>query len=527
MPIRPAARRSLSFLAAALACGPLAALAQDRFDKAAPPTLPPPTPVPGEPPPTLLDPRSEPVSLGAALRAAGVGNPEILIARERVTEAVALRQLAAAQILPNLNAGTNVEVHTGTLQQSTGNILKVNRGSLYLGLGANAVGAGTVGIPGIAWAGNLDEAIFTALIRRQVVRERQLTAAAVTNDTLLRVAVGYVELLRAEGRRALAVRSRDEAAEVARVTADFARVGQGRQADADRAATELRQRTLALEQSEADVLTASARLAQLLSLDPSLRLHATDGWVVPAPIVPDPIPLCELIAIAITRRPELAERRVVIQEALLELRGAKLLPFAPTILLGYSAGTFGGGSNLAAAGIPQANGTVLRQPRFDSFDGRQDVDAVAFWTTRNLGVGNLALVRVSQSHVRASNLRFTEVLDRVRAEVATAYARTHARYAQIETAEQAVRTGQRAFEEDLRRTRNQEGLPIEVLDSLRLLDRSREAYLDAIIDYNRAQFELYVALGQPPADTLARPVPAELVPPPAEAPPCPPAPPPP
>ena len=46
--------------------------------------------------------------------------------------------------------------------------------------------------------------------------------------------------------------------------------------------------------------------------------------------------------------------------------------------------------------------------------------------------------------------------------------------------------------------------------SLRLLARSRYAYLDAILDYNRAQFELYVALGQPPACTLARPVPAAI-----------------
>ena len=51
-------------------------------------------------------------------------------------------------------------------------------------------------------------------------------------------------------------------------------------------------------------------------------------------------------------------------------------------------------------------------------------------------------------------------------------------------------------------------MPIEVLDSLRLVGRSRYGYLDAIIDYNRAQLEMYVALGQPPADTLARPVPS-------------------
>ena len=40
--------------------------------------------------------------------------------------------------------------------------------------------------------------------------------------------------------------------------------------------------------------------------------------------------------------------------------------------------------------------------------------------------------------------------------------------------------------------------------------RSRYAYLDAIVDYNRGQFELYVALGQPPANVLARPVPTML-----------------
>jgi outer membrane protein TolC len=245
-----------------------------------------------------------------------------------------------------------------------------------------------------------------------------------------------------------------------------------------------------------------------------VRLHAIDGWVVPAPIVPDPIPLPELIAIAVTQRPELGERRAAIRAALLELQGAKLLPFSPTIILGYSTGTFGGGSNLVANGILQPNGTILRQPRFDSFGDRQDFDAVLFWTARNLAVGNLALVRRAQSHVRTSDLREVEMLDRVRAEVATAYARTHARFAQIETSERAVQASQRGFREDFVRTRNREGLPIEVLDSLRLLDRSREAYLDAIVDYNRAQFELYVALGQPPASTLARPVPADLVPPP-------------
>jgi hypothetical protein len=54
-------------------------------------------------------------------------------------------------------------------------------------------------------------------------------------------------------------------------------------------------------------------------------------------------------------------------------------------------------------------------------------------------------------------------------------------------------------------------LPIELLNSFRLLAGARLDYLDAIVDYNESQFAMYVALGQPPADALAHPVPTEGV----------------
>jgi outer membrane protein TolC len=164
--------------------------------------------------------------------------------------------------------------------------------------------------------------------------------------------------------------------------------------------------------------------------------------------------------------------------------------------------------HLASEGIVQGNGTILTQPRFDSFAAREDFDVVLYWSLKNLGVGNLAQIRLARSNLRSNQLLQVQVLDQIRSEVAQAYARTHARFAQIETAERGIRSSQSAFKEDLLRTRNLEGLPIEVLDSLRLLAGSRRAYVDAIVDYNRAQVELYVALGQPPAAVLARPIPA-------------------
>src|SRR5262249_33883601 len=156
--------------------------------------------------------------------------------------AVALRQLAAAQILPNINAGTNVDAHVGPLQQSSGNILKVNRDAMYMGLGANAVAAGTVNIPGIVWNANVSDGLFGALVSKQRVRRAEADSLAVRNDILLQVSTAYVDLLHAEGRLAVAVQNRSEARELARLTADFARTGAGKKPDADRAATELARR---------------------------------------------------------------------------------------------------------------------------------------------------------------------------------------------------------------------------------------------------------------------------------------------
>ena len=454
-------------------------------------------------PPTLLDPNTRPIDLNTALRLAGVQNPQLMIARQRVVEAAALRQLAAVQILPSINLGTNYDGHTGPLQQSNGNILSVNRSALYVGAGAGAIAASTVNIPGVVLEGNVAGRVYDYLIARQVVFQREFATLAIRNQTFLQTTLAYAELLRAEGRRAVNLQVRDEAKRVADLTAAYANAGQGRQADAHRAQTELEARESDVQAAEGEVLVSSARLCYVLNLDPSIRLHPTDAFIVPHPIVPDPAPVSELIALGLIQRPELGERRAAIVEAFLALEGAKVLPFSPTILIGYSSGGFGGGSNLV-------------RPVFGGFGGRSDFDVMAYWTLQNLGVGNLSMINLAKARLGVTRYQEIAILDLVRAEVAEAYAKTHARFARIETTERAVRSATQGFREDLLRIENTVAPAIETTDSLRLLARARSAYLDAIVDYDRAQFELFVALGQPPADALARPVPTQGVTPPGE-----------
>ena len=54
------------------------------------------------------------------------------------------------------------------------------------------------------------------------------------------------------------------------------------------------------------------------------------------------------------------------------------------------------------------------------------------------------------------------------------------------------------FHEDLERSRQNLGRPIEVINSLNLLAAARANLIDAIVHYDQAQFRLWVALGTPP-----------------------------
>ena len=121
-------------------------------------------------PPSILAAEAQPIDLLTALQLANVQNPEFNVARTRILEAAAMRQLAAAYFLPSINPGFNYDSHTGNLQQSSGNILSVNRSAVYVGAGSNAIAAGSVNIPGVYYNINPGAGYFAYLASRQIVR---------------------------------------------------------------------------------------------------------------------------------------------------------------------------------------------------------------------------------------------------------------------------------------------------------------------------------------------------------------------
>ncbi len=437
-----------------------------------------------QPPPndTLNAPQgSYSIDLPTALRLAQGDNLQVAFAREQVTQAWTKYDAARVMWLPSIRTGLNYNKHDAQIQDITGNVFPASRSNSWAGLGAATPGAGSPAYPGLYMNFHLADALFEPLAAQQAAFARRHAADAVANDVLWRVSLGYIELVRAAQELAIARDVERTAAELVKLTADHAAAGQGSPADADRAAAEWSIRRNDVLRAQESTRVASARLAQLLRLDPCLQLEPLDPLAVPVDLVPLELSRCDLVTWGLSNRPELAQHRHLVSEAVERMRRSQYSVLMPSVVLGASYGVFGGGQAQA-----QSN-----------FGNRFDGDAIAYWQMRQLGFGDVAARNDARSQVRQANVAQMAIMDQVCREVIEAHAQVDARRGQIEIAREGIVSAERSQLRNLERIRNLQGLPLEMLQSNQALAQARREYLRTVADYNTAQVTLYHAVGSP------------------------------
>jgi outer membrane protein TolC len=443
-----------------------------------------PTPlVPPGPSPSGPDVKVLPIDLPSALRLANVSNPTIGVARERVREAYARLREAQVLWLPDLEAGPTYVRHDGLVQNAAGLVFPVSKWNFFIG------GGPTLTI-------DTSDAIFAPLIARRQVQAQEAAAQAVTDDIQLNVALTYLDLLRVYGALAINAETLTKAGEMLKVAQAAEAAGFGKTpADANRARAEVALRRQERIDLEGDAAVVSARLAQLLLLEPTLDLRPTDPAVLPIALVPD-APLDDLVAIGLMNRPELAESRSLVAAALERWRQTRIGPFIPRLEVSYFAGEFGGGTH----DEPQR------------FGGRGDGLAQAVWTVHNFGAGEIARNQVSRAQYNEAGLRSVEVQAQVAAEVTGAAKLVRSRQRTLDSAQEAVRQAEETWRRVLKWTREVGFRRIKQIEALELLiaeqalNEARMRYLNEVIEFNRAQFRLYWAMGQPPQCALSQAV---------------------
>jgi hypothetical protein len=285
-------------------------------------------------------------------------------------------------------------------------------------------------------------------------------------------------------------------------------------AEVERVRVEVLRRQEERQGAVQEFLLASAELARLLRLDPEYPLWPIEDFRLPLP-VPVDIYMArqreELIDLALNNRPELAENQALVRAAEERERAAHLRPLLPNLVVNYNWGDFGGSPDTNPNII--VGGKSVAQPGFGPsgqlrhFNTRSDVDATLVWRLQNLGLGNLAEVREQKALARQAQFRLLQIRDRVVAQVVQARELVEGWRERLETMRRALFTPSGAPEGpvfqslllNFRRIREvPETRPLEVLDSIRGLNDTLEAYGQAVTDYERARFRLLIALGVSP-----------------------------
>jgi outer membrane protein TolC len=433
-----------------------------------------------------------PVDLSTVLRLAEAENPAIALGREAIQEALALQLQARAMLLPSLNGGAMYHVHRGTLQAGDGQIEKVDLQSVYFGGGDWAVGSQTVAIPAVHLFGHVGDAYFAPLVAHQVVASRAADSRGIENAVLLEVARRYLDLIGSQAALDALRRSEDNILQIVHDTAAFARTGQGRVGDYNRARTDALLLHSREQRAQETVAVASADLARTLHLDPSIRLTTAGSALEPVQLVDRTYPVDELIQIALNARPEAVARAADIAAAEYRLKQEYARPFLPTLSVGYSAGEFGGEGTLS--GLPFVT------------SGRSDFDVYAVWTLQNLGFGNAAIQKERRAERDEAVAQRGLVLNQIGREVADAFAQVEARRQQLDLARQRMQTAVNGAREEVDRTRGGEGLPLEAVNSINLLVEARDEFIRSLVGYDLAEFALFVAIGETPNVALPDPL---------------------
>ena len=342
------------------------------------------------------------------------------------------------------------------------------------------------------------DAYFAPLAARQVVAAQRANVQAAANDSMLAVAEAYFFVQQARGELAGAEDAATRAVDLARRAEQLAGTIAS-PAEATRTRAELSRRRQAVQLARERWRTASAELARLLRLDPSVLVNPQEPPQLQVSILPLDQPVDDLIAVALTNRPELAAQQALVRAALERLKQEKLRPLLPSVVLRggsttpsgtLAAGAFGGGNN----------------DSINNFGARGDFDIQVLWELQYLGFGNRARVKTQESQHQIAILESFRVQDQVAAEVVQAYAQVVSAQQRAKDAEEGLKDALDSVEKNfqgLGETKRAGNLvllvvrPQEAVAAVQALAAAYTDYYDAVADFNRAQFRLYRALGQP------------------------------
>jgi outer membrane protein TolC len=420
---------------------------------------------------------TSPIDLPTVLRLAGARNLDVQIARERLNEAEANRQIALEQFIPSLTPGITYHRRDGMAQ---------------------AVPAGTVSetdfqsyAPGgtVAAQVALGDAIYQSLAAKQLVKAAGQTLEAQSQDVALSAAQAYFDLLKAKALVGVVKEAVNISEEYQKQLHDAVGAGIAFKGDELRVQTQTESYQISFQQALEQQRVGDVNLAVILHLDSTVELVPFDPDLVPLLLFPTHVASDSLIQQALNSRPELKANQALVMAARDAKNGAVYGPLIPSVSSQVFAGGLGGGHDNAP----------------NNFGNSEDYLVGVGWRIGPGGLFDFGRIKANKARLAATQLGEAKLKDTVISQVVAAVTRVQSLFEQIALAQRKLAVAS----ETLRLTRERKqygvGIVLEDIQAEQALTQAQSDYVTAVAEHNKAQYGLNKAVGGLPAAPTSRP----------------------
>jgi outer membrane protein TolC len=407
--------------------------------------------------------------MDTVLRLTGDQNRQIAIARERVREACADKDVADLGWLPAIYVGTAYWRHEGGIQNPDGAFIHSSSGAMFSGMEVDA---------------RVDpkEFAFQKVNAERKVWQQRGELSKTSNETLLDAANTYIDLLQARTGEAIGQQLDKNEREILKRARELAEKEEPAKIQAETLEADSKGHEQSLEKLHYQGNAAATKLAYLLGLDACVQLMPVDDRLAPFALVDASPDVCELVQQALTNGPGIRELEgllALVQDSIDKAKGPSM--FLPIIELRMAEGGFGAGP-----------GDQM------TWDNRWDLGLQMRWNITQFASAR-DRQRSADSKLQELYLAHADLQAKLTAGVFEAREAVLSGEKQVSLNADQVRHASEAF----KRTRERYEIrpetdkvtELQVLQSLRVLELAHLRYLDAVSAYNKAQLRLMMLIG--------------------------------
>jgi outer membrane protein TolC len=407
------------------------------------------------------------INLDSLFRLAEDQNIQVALARARVREALAEKNIADMSWLPRVDIGTVYYRHEGGIANENGTLTHSSFGTFFGGLELTS-------------RLDLREVVYQKVNAERLLWQQRGELRRITSETLLDAANTYVDLLAARTAETIAVSLQKDVQDLLTRAQKLAATEPGARVEVARIQTQLRGRDQTVLEVRDQAARASVKLAYLLGVDPSLTLLPVDTELVPLDLVDVTPPVTDLVARVVAVGPGIQE-----MEGLLALidqsmeRSKRAGRFLPVFEIYMDEGVF-------------ATGPGSRS----DWDNSWNLGVAARWNLTQL-LTRCDRERALQAKTEQAHLAYQDLQAKLTAGVHEAREAILSGREQIRVTREQIAEARRAHKLSDDRLRN--NVPgssaSEVLLSLQALAAAQGGYINVLREYDKAQLRLLILLG--------------------------------